>query len=149
MPKPTGNHRRLASFVGAWTGTETCHPSPWDPRGGAAKGSFTYSMALDGFYLVSDYRQERDGLPDFLGHGVYGFDAAAGRYTMDWFDSMGGRVRAEGRWEGDALIFESRNPTTCARYVHGFEGGEYVFRLDLAPDGAAWRPMLEGRYRRA
>jgi len=148
MPKPTENHRRLESFVGTWVGTETCHPSPWDSRGGIAKGRFAYDMALDSFFLVSDYRQERDGIPTFFGHGIYGFDVAAGRFTMDWFDSMGSRSRAEGRWEGDALILENRNPTTCARYIHRLEGGEYVFRLELSPDGTTWGPMLEGRYGR-
>ena len=65
---------------------------------------------------------------------------------MDWFDSMGSRSRAEGRWEGDALVFENRNPTTRARYIHRLDGGEYVFRLELSTAGAAWRPILEGRY---
>jgi hypothetical protein len=147
MPKPSPEHRRLEAFVGVWVGTETCHPSPWDPTGGPATGRFTYSAALDGFFLLSDYRQERPG-GGFIGHGVYGFDPESGVYTMDWFDSMGSRTRALGRWDVNALVFENRNPTAHARYVHRLDGDEYLFRLEISQDGATWKPMLEGQYRR-
>jgi hypothetical protein len=148
MPRSTAEHERLRAFVGAWKGEETCHPSPWDPTGGSARGTFTYSLGPGGLFLLSDYQQVRAGVPDFSGHGVYGWDAAAGRYTMDWFDSMGGRVVAQGDWIEGGLVFAHRSPVTHARYVHRVVDGRYHFRLELSPDGTVYRPMLEGVYAR-
>jgi hypothetical protein len=89
MPKPTTHHGKLEKLAGTWVGEEKMNPSPWDPKGGAARGVMEARMDLDGFYLVGDYRQERDGKVTYRGHGVYGYDAKKGDYTMYWFDAMG------------------------------------------------------------
>ncbi|MEK7820622.1 MAG: MotA/TolQ/ExbB proton channel family protein, partial [Pseudomonadota bacterium] len=47
-------------------------------------------------FLITDYAQERDGKIHYRGHGAYGGDAARGRYTMYWFDSMGSDPSALG-----------------------------------------------------
>ena len=36
MPTVTDSHKRLHRLAGSWLGQETMHPSPWDPKGGAA-----------------------------------------------------------------------------------------------------------------
>ena len=64
-------------------------PSPWDPKGGAALGRITGRMALNGFALIFDYEQERNGVVTFTGHGVYTYDPKEDLYTLSWFDCMG------------------------------------------------------------
>ena len=81
MPKPTPQHRKLEAFAGTWTGQEKMLPSPWDPKGGDARGAITSRMDLDGMYLVSDYTQERDGKITYRGHGVIGYDPKRESYT--------------------------------------------------------------------
>src|SRR4029079_8031956 len=89
IPKHTESHRRLERLAGDWMGEELLFPSPWDPKGGPAISRLTAHMGLDGFFLVTDYVQERDGRISYRGHGLYGWDAQQGVYTMHWFDSMG------------------------------------------------------------
>ena len=89
MPKPTPQHQRLRGLVGSWKGDEKMHPSPWDPKGGTAKGFFESRLDLDGMFVISEYRQERDGKVTYRGYGVFGWDSKQNAYTMYWFDSMG------------------------------------------------------------
>lgn len=151
MPKPQEEHRRLQSLAGTWTGEETMHPSPWDPKGGTATGRIESRLDLDGFFLISDYVQECGGRPSYRGHGVLGYDTAERCYTMHWFDSMCATSAppARGRWEGNVLTLEHRTPMGHSRYVYTFEGeGRYAFRLENSQDGKQWATFMEARYRR-
>ena len=89
MPKPTGHHAKLQAMVGEWVGEETMHPSPWSPQAGNATSRTTARLEMDGFFVVSDYVQERDGQVTYRGHGVMGWDSNQKHYTMYWFDSIG------------------------------------------------------------
>jgi hypothetical protein len=151
MPRPRDEHRKLQSLAGSWTGEETMHPSPWDPKGGTATGRIESRLDLDGFFLLSDYVQECGGRPSYRGHGVFGYDPAERCYTMHWFDSMSATTTqpARGRWEGNVLTLEQRTPMGHSRYVYTFEGeGRYAFRLENSQDGERWATFMEGRYRR-
>lgn len=89
MPKPADAHRKLERVVGRWTGEEKLFPSPWDPKGGTASSRVENRLALDGFAIVQDYEQERNGKICFRGHGVLRWEAQQQCYEMYWFDSMG------------------------------------------------------------
>ena len=84
MPKPTKHHEKLAAMVGDWTGEETMHPSPWDPKGGTATSRTSTRLELDGFFLVTDYVQERGGRVSYRGHGVVGWDQRPARRRKRW-----------------------------------------------------------------
>src|SRR5262245_49839251 len=88
MPKPTEEHRRLHVLVGQWEGEETLSPSPWGP-GGKAIGRSTMRTEMDGFFVIQDYVEEKDGKTVFRGHGIYGYDTQAKEYCWYWIDSMG------------------------------------------------------------
>ena len=70
MPTPSAGHRKLEKIAGQWEGEEKMYPSPWDPKGGIATGRINSRDALNGFALINDYEQERDGKITFSGHGV-------------------------------------------------------------------------------
>ena len=65
-----------------------CTPHP-SIRSGAATGRVRNRLALDGFAVVQDYEQERDGGIHFRGHGVFRWDPEERSYTLHWFDSLG------------------------------------------------------------
>ena len=152
MPKPGPEHERLSQLAGTWTGDETIFPSPWDPKGGKARSSWSSRMDLDGLFLISDYAQERDGKVNFRGHGVYGWDPAKKQYTMYWFDSMSGTGHATpvaGTWEGNRLTFQNQGPQGHGRYSYEVRGkDQVVFRMEGSQDGKTWSPFLEGNLRR-
>lgn len=152
MPKPGPEHARYDALAGTWTGDEILHPSPWAPERRSARGRFDMRKDLDGFYLVSDYFDERDGQVLYRGHGIYGYDPRAGRFTMCWFDSMGGGrpSLAEGAWDGDRLVFENESPMGRARYEYRVPSTDRMtFRLSMSKDGASWTTFMEGSYTRA
>jgi len=144
-------HRKLELFAGSWAGEEKIYPSPWDPQGGPAAGRMDSRIALDGFFLITDYVEERGGRVSYRGHGVYGWDPQDQCYTMHWFDGMGSipKVHAKGRWEGDVLTYQHQHERGHSRYIYELKGaGEYRFRIESSQDGKAWATFMEGTYRK-
>jgi len=149
MPTPQDQHRKLATFAGTWVGEETMHPSPWDEKGGTAVGKKVSRIDLDGFYLIEDYTQERDGQVSYRGHGLFGYDPQKNRYTMHWFDSMGMPTNEAslGTWEGNTLRFEMSSPMGQQRYIFITEGTtRYTFKIENSQDGKTWNTFMEGKY---
>jgi hypothetical protein len=151
MPKPTEQHRKLELWTGSWVADETLHPSPWDPKGGKAKGKITGRLALDGFWAIVDYEQERDGKVTYKGHGLYGWDPSRKAYLMYWFDSMGMDPGgpALGTWEGNRLVFEMQSKMGHHRYVYELKGPDrYAFAMDHSQDGKSWSTMMDSEFRK-
>src|SRR5881392_1897246 len=72
-PTPLEEHRKLAVFAGEWTGEEMVYPSRWT-AGGPATSHVVARIGLNGFYLIQDTRQIRDGKETFATHGVFTYD---------------------------------------------------------------------------
>ncbi len=150
MPTLGAAHFKLEKLVGLWMGEERVHPSPWDPKGGDAVGRVRNRMALDGFVLVHEYEQERNGKVALRGHAVLRWDAAAERYVLLWFDSMGmPPTEFHGDLDGDVLTLISQDPQGWIRAVWDFgEQGRYSYLMEASPDGEEWEPLMEGEYLR-
>jgi hypothetical protein len=150
MPKVTKEHEKLHLFAGEWEGKETMQASPMGP-GGEASGVMKARVDIDGFYIISDYEQHKNGAVSYRGHGVYGYDAQAGQYTWYWVDSMGfASVPSRGKWEGDTLTFESDSPGGKGRYIYRFEGKDtHHFRIENSFDGGKnWALFMDATYTR-
>ena len=150
-PRPGAAHAKLARLAGTWRGKETLHPSPWAPEASQCESTLTARIAIDGFFLISDYEQRAGGDVTFRGHGVYGFDAQTQKYTMHWFDSTGvdPGAPATGTWIGDTLTFEHRSPMGHGRYVYTCnEDGSYTFQMSHSMDGQRWAPTMDATFTR-
>ena len=109
-------------------------------------------LDLDGFFLLIDHQQTRDGKISYRGHGVYGFDPMQQKYTMHWFDVMGfdPGPPALGTWEGDTLCFQHSHAKGHGRYTYKFpREGVYSLLIEMSQDGKNWIPFLEGTYTRS
>jgi hypothetical protein len=151
MPKPGDAHEKLGALVGEWAGEETLHPSPWDPVGGGAQAQVTNRWVADGFAVVQEYEQRRNGRVTFRGHGVFWFDPGRGEYVMHWWDSMGGTAgEYRGRFDGDVLMLSAPMPQGGhSRTSWTLTGPDaHTFLMEVSPDGEVWQPAMEGRYRR-
>lgn len=148
MPKPGHGHLKMEKLVGSWEGEETMHPSQWDPKGGTAVGRSTHRMALNGFALLYDYEQERDGVVTFTGHGVMTFDPKGERYTFHWFDCMGSPPEVfVGDFDGDILTLAHGGPGMHARMTYDLSVSRQMrTKMEMSEDGATWNTLFEGRY---
>jgi len=148
MPKPAAAHRKLERVVGLWTGEEKLFPSPWDPKGGTAISRVENRLALDGFAVVQDYEQERNGKVNFRGHGVLRWEAQQQCYEMYWFDSMGMAPNIfRGSFEDNVLTMTNKQAQGYTRAVWDFrQDGQYQYRMELSQDGNQWQLFIEGHY---
>lgn len=150
MPKPSPGHLLLNKLVGTWEGEETMHPSQWDPEGGVAFGRNHHTLSLNGFAVLTDYEQERDGTVTFTGHGVYTYDPEEDRYTLHWFDGLGSPPEVfEGGFEGDVLTLAHGGPGMHARMTYDFSTpGTLQAKMEMSPDGQDWKVLFEATYQR-
>lgn len=153
IPKVGSEQKRLNElFTGTWRGEEKLHPSDWDPRGGVAFGTWVAHPSLDGFCLLVDYSEERDGKVVYRGHGVHGWDASEQAFLSYWFDNIGimPKQPTRGRLEGNRFTYESDDGSGGRqRMTYEWNDGRFEFRIDSSKDGKTWSPVHEGRYTRA
>ena len=150
MPKPTAAHAKLNAFVGRWTGKEIIPPCPWDPKGGDAIGRCDNRSSVDGFVVLHDYEQERNGAVNFRGHGVFSYDTSAKCYVLHWWDSMGVAPNVfKGDFDGNTLKMLCRDGQGHSRTTTEFsDSNHYRFRMEMSQDGRQWMTMMEGNYTR-
>ena len=150
MPSPSAGHHLLERLAGDWEGVETMHPSQWDPKGGVARARNHSRLALGGFAIISDYEQERDGVVNFTGHGVYTYAPESDRYTLHWFDSMGSPPEVfVGSFSGDVLTLAHGGPGMHVRMTTDLSAGDSMkSKMEMSPDGNEWTVLFDGTYRR-
>jgi uncharacterized protein YodC (DUF2158 family) len=148
MPKITEHHLRLKELVGEWRGTEIMHPSPWDPKGGKATGRTNSRLALNGFAMISDYEQERDGAITFIGHGVMTYDTKEACYVLHWFDGLGSPPEVfKGVFDGDILTVAHGGPGMHVRLTYDrSQKKRLISRMDMSQDGKQWKTLYDGSY---
>ncbi len=149
--KPSEQHRKLERLIGRWEGTEHMAPSQWDPAGGTAVGRNDIRSALDGFAIVTDYEQERDGKITFRGHGVTTYDPEGDRYVMHWLDVMSGPMMEvfAGAFDGDVMILTSDAPRMATRLTWDLSSeGLMHSRMEMSEDGIQWATLFEAEYER-
>jgi hypothetical protein len=154
MPKVGPEQKRLAALAsGTWRGEEKLFPSDWDPNGGAAVGTWVVQSSLDGFALLVDYTEERDGKVVYRGHGIHGWDAQENSFLTYWFDNIGimpkQAIRAQ--LEGNRYTYQSDDgPQGWTKMTYEWKTDAFEFRIDKSKDGGkTWSPMHEGRYQRS
>ncbi len=149
-PSPLEEHRKLAAFAGEWAGEEMVYPSRWT-AGGPATSRVVARVALNGFYLIQDTVQTRDGIETFATHGVFTFDRDDRTYKLFWHDSLGyySPAPASGAWVGNKLTLVRGSLRGNARHVYEVvDNDNYTMKIQFSPDAEGWTDVLTGVYRR-
>jgi len=149
-PTPTEEHRRLAVLAGEWRGEETIHPSRW-AEGGKASAHVSARIDLNGFYLIQDSKQTRDGKESFATHAVFTYDREDRLYKLFWHDSLGyfAPSPASAHWSGNALILVRGSLRGNARHVYEvIDDATYSLKIQFSPDAEGWSDVMDGVYRR-
>lgn len=147
---PLAEHARLAAFAGEWNGEEVVFPSRWT-EGGPATSHVVARMDLNGFYLIQDSVQIRDGKQVFATHGIFTFDRDDRSYKLFWYDSLGYTPPspASGGWVGKTLTLVRGSLRGNARHVYEIiDDDSYSLKIQFSPDAEGWADVLTGVYRR-
>ena len=147
---PLPEHARLAAFAGEWNGEEMVFPSRWT-AGGPATSHTVARMDLNGFYLIQDSVQMRDGKPIFATHGLFTYDREDRTYKLFWYDSLGYTPPspASGGWVGNTLTLVRGSLRGNARHVYEIiDDDSYSLKIQFSPDAEGWADVLTGVYRR-
>ena len=147
---PLPEHARLAAFAGEWNGEEVVFPSRWT-EGGTATSRGVAHMDLNGFYLIQDSVQTRDGKQSFATHGIFTFDREDRTYKLFWYDSLGYTPPspASGGWVGKTLTLVRGSLRGNARHVYEIiDDKSYSLKIQFSPDAEGWADVLTGVYRR-
>lgn len=147
---PLAEHARLAAFAGEWNGEEVVFPSRWT-EGGPATSHVVARMDLNGFYLIQDSVQMRDGKQMFATHGIFTYDRDDRSYKLFWYDSLGYTPPspASGGWVGKTLTLVRGSLRGNARHVYEIINEDsYSLKIQFSPDAEGWADVLTGVYRR-
>jgi hypothetical protein len=147
---PLPEHARLAAFAGEWNGEEVVFPSRWT-AGGPATSRTIARIDLNGFYLIQDSVQIRDGKQAFASHGIFTFDRDDRTYKLFWYDSLGYTPPspASGGWVGKTLTLVRGSLRGNARHVYEIiDDNSYSLKIQFSPDAEGWADVLTGVYRR-
>jgi len=147
---PIPEHARLAAFAGEWTGEEVVFPSRWT-EGGPATSHVVARMDLNGFYLIQDGVQMREGKQVFATHGIFTYDRDDRTYKLFWYDSLGYTPPspASGGWVGKTLTLVRGSLRGNARHVYEIiDDNSYSLKIQFSPDAEGWSDVLTGVYRR-
>ena len=147
---PLAEHARLAAFAGEWNGEEVVFPSRWT-EGGTATSHVVARMDLNGFYLIQDSVQMRDGKQSFATHGIFTYDRDDRTYKLFWYDSLGYTPPspASGGWVGKTLTLVRGSLRGNARHVYEIiDDNSYSLKIQFSPDAEGWADVLTGVYRR-
>jgi hypothetical protein len=150
-PSPLPEHKRLAVFSGEWNGEETVYPSRWQ-AGGQATSRVSARIALNGFYLIQDSVQIREGKENFETHGLFTYDREDRTYKLFWHDSLGyyPPSPASGGWAGKSLVLVRGSLRGNARHLYEIvDDNTYTMKIQFSPDAEGWADVLTGVYRRA
>ena len=150
MPTPSAGHRKLEKIAGRWEGEEKMYPSPWDQNGGTAIGRISSRVALNGFALINDYDQERDGEITFTDHGVFTDDSKEDSYTLVWVDCMGAPPEIfKGKFEGDVLKLAHGGPGMHVRLTYNVSEPDCLTTsMEMSQDGQTWNRFFDARLSR-
>lgn len=147
---PLAEHARLAAFAGEWDGEEVVFPSRWT-AGGPASSRTVARMDLNGFYLIQDAVQIRDGKQSFATYGIFTWDRDDRTYKLFWYDSLGYTPPspASGGWVGKTLTLVRGSLRGNARHVYEIiDDNSYSLKIQFSPDAEGWADVLTGVYRR-
>ena len=149
-PSPLPEHKRLSVLAGEWSGEEMVYASRWTTAG-PATSRVTAHMALNGFYLIQDTVQMRDGKQSFATHGLFTYDREDRTYKLFWHDSLGyyPPSPASGGWAAKSLVLVRGSLRGNARHVYEVvDDNTYNMKIQFSPDAEGWNDVLTGVYRR-
>lgn len=121
LPKPSAEHRVLASDAGTWDAVARSYTGGPGAEPDVSKGTETNTVLAGGMWMLSEYKGEFGGMP-FEGRGQFGYDPSKKIYVGTWIDSMTPDLSIlEGRYDAKTrtMTYEGQglDPNSKTKYT--------------------------------
>ena len=137
--------RRLEALVGEWD-TEGAHPVDPSIR---VQGRVSFEWLEGGHFLVERWEVAHPDFPN--GIAIIGYDEAAGRCAMHYFDSRGIARVYQMSIEDGVWTVRRDDPDFSQRFTGRFDDGGRTIagRWERSSDGSTWEDDFDLTYRKA
>ncbi len=144
-PKPTAEHKVLASDEGTWDATIKSFTAGPDAEPTISKGSEVNTVLTGGLWVLSRFEGDFSGMK-FEGRGQFGFDPIKKKYVGTWIDSLSPNLSVlEGEYDPKTktmtYVGEGIGPDGKTKYTQKMvtttkDDGSRVFNLYMKFEGA-------------
>jgi hypothetical protein len=152
------HHKHLEQMVGDWEGTVRFKMDPqsdWQESSGTAHRE----MAMGGRFLIEHVTAEMEGMGQFKGMGITGYNTLEGHYEGAWIENMATYISTStGEYDEDSETFTFKgemldpmtgDPTKTMMTLDASEDGKEVWAgYWIMPDGSRVK-SFEGTFTRA
>ncbi len=107
-PVPGPERTRLAFLTGTFATESHMPPGPMNPEEIVGKGTSTLSFGVDSMFILLDEQGDNPMLGRYKAHGVLGYSARDGNYTLAMYNNFGDAPQYKGTFSGDTLVLTSK-----------------------------------------
>ena len=129
-PAPGPERTKLGFLTGTFTTETHMPPSPMNPEEVVGHGTSTMAYGVDSMWVLLDDESDNPVLGKYKAHGVLGYDAMDGKYTLSMFNNFGDAPQYNGSFSGDTLVL-----TATIKYPQG----SFDQKLDWYKEGTTVR----------
>jgi len=111
---PGPERAKLSFLVGSFTTETHMPPGPMNPQEVVGHGTSTLAYGVDSMFILLDDQLENPVLGKYKAHGVLGYNAMDGKYTLSMYNNFGDAPQYTGTFSGDTLVL-----TATVKYPGG------------------------------
>jgi hypothetical protein len=144
-PKPSAEHKILATELGTWDATVKAYMGGPGTEPAVSKGVETNELMTGGLWMLSKFEGSFAGAK-FEGRGQFGYDSVKKKYVGTWVDSMSPTISMlEGEYDAKTktmtYVGDGYDPEHKAKYTQKMattmkDDGTRVFTLYMKFEGA-------------
>jgi hypothetical protein len=147
-PPPGPEQKKLAVFIGTWTGEGKEEATPFS-KGGAVKSTMNCGWFTGGYHLVCD-SDDSGPTGKIKAHSLYGYDAEKKQYYTFGIESTGYGGPMSAKVDGSTWTFEGSDTVSGKTYwfrtiVKLTSPTELTYKSEYSEDNKTWKPEAEGK----
>jgi hypothetical protein len=125
-PGPGPERARLSFLTGSFTTETHMPPGPMNPEEIVGHGTSMMAYGVDSMFVLLDDQGDNPVLGKYKAHGVLGYNAQDGKYTLSMYNNFGDAPQYKGSFSGDTLVLTAKVE---------YPGGSFDQKLDWYKEG--------------
>jgi hypothetical protein len=150
-PPPGPEQKKLAAFLGTWTGEGKMEASPFG-KAGTTKSTMACAWFTGEYQLVCD-SEDSGPMGKIKAHSIFGYSAEKKHYFSFGIDSAGYAAPGTAKVDGSSWTFEGTDTIGGKAYwfrtaVKLASPKELSYKSEYSEDGKSWKLQGEGKMTR-